>query len=164
MKKNILWMLASILTCGLLLTACSNHDDAVDNGNNPGPATEKEFTIIYYGNGGSNLDSPILTNICQMYDADKSSYDKVNIVVLYKMSQRIDEEADYIKYIKTQTVPGFKFEKGTTYRFAVDPEKYYSKERPQMQFTEDNIYGGKGNTVDIGQADTLCNYIKWAVR
>ncbi len=46
MKKNILWMLASILTCSLMLTACSNHDDAVDNGNNPGPATEKEFTII----------------------------------------------------------------------------------------------------------------------
>ena len=26
MKKNNLWMLAAILTCGLMLTACSNDD------------------------------------------------------------------------------------------------------------------------------------------
>ena len=29
MKKHILWMLAVILTCGLVLTACSNDDDSV---------------------------------------------------------------------------------------------------------------------------------------
>ena len=29
MKKNLLWMWAAILTCGLVLTACSNDDDPV---------------------------------------------------------------------------------------------------------------------------------------
>jgi len=164
MKKNLLWMMAAILTYGLMLTACSNNDDPVDNNNKPEPTAEKDFTIIYYGNGGGNLDSYILWNMSQMYDADESSYDKVNIVVQYKNSQNIENEVNTISYIEKQMLPGFKFEKGTTYRFAVDPGKYYSKERPQMQFTDDNIYGGKGNTVDIGQADTLCNYIKWAVK
>ena len=27
MKKNILWMLAAILVCGLTLTSCSNYDE-----------------------------------------------------------------------------------------------------------------------------------------
>lgn len=163
MKKNILWMMAAILSCGLMLTACSVEDNATDNGNNQGPTTEKELTIIYYGNGGSNLDSDILRNIYQMYEADASSYDKVNIAVQYKMSQNIDDEAEYINTIENYILPGFKFEKGTTYRFAVDPQKRYTTQKPQMQFTDDYIYGGKGNTVDIGQADTLCNYMKWAV-
>ena len=166
MRKNILRMLtscrAAILACGLLLTACSKEDNAADNGNLPIPAAEKELTIIYYGNGGSNLDDYILWNIYQMYEADASSYDQVNIVVQYKMSEDIDDEARFINDIENDLLPGFKFEKGTTYRFAVDPEKYYSKQNPQMQFTDDNIYGGKGNTVDIGQADTLRNYMKWA--
>lgn len=166
MKKNFSWMLAAILTCGLMLTACSKDDNATGNDYVIKPETpvEKDFTIIYYGNGGGNLDASILWNMCQMYEADESSYDKVNIVVQYKHSQNIEDGEDRIAYIEKEVIPGFKFEKGTTYRFAVDPEKYYSKERPQMQFTDDNIYGGKGNKVDIGQADTLCNYIKWAVK
>lgn len=154
-------MFAAILSCGLMLTACFRDDNAV-NANSTFP--EKDVTIIYYGNGGGNLDASILWNMCQMYEADESSYDKVNIVVQYKHSQNIEDGENRITYIEKEVIPGFKFERGTTYRFAVDPEKYYSKERPQMQFTDDNIYGGKGNNVDIGQADTLCNYIKWAVK
>lgn len=165
MKKNLLWMMAAILTCGLMLTACSKSDDApADDGNKTTPAAEKDITIIYYGNGGANLDHFILYNMYQMYTADASSYDKMNIVVQYKNSQNIKNETQTISLIENEMLPGFKFEKGTTYRYAVDPKKGYSAQNPRMQFTDDNIYGGKGNTVDIGQADTLCNYIKWAVK
>ncbi|MBQ8990735.1 MAG: hypothetical protein IJ084_01850 [Prevotella sp.] len=176
--KKLSWMLATIFSCGLMLTAClpnytavADDDDVikpetpvVKDLTKPETPVEKDFTIIYYGNGGGNLDASILWNMCQMYEADESSYDKVNIVVQYKHSQNIKNEAKYVDFIETQAIPGFEFEKGTTYRFAVDPEKYYSEKSPQMQFTDDNIYGGKGNKVDIGQADTLCNYIKWAVK
>ena len=163
MTKNRLRMLTAILTCGIMLTACSKEDNAIaDNGNPPAPAAEKELTIIYYGNGGSNLDDYILQNICQMYEADASSYDKVNIVVQYKMSEDIDDEVQYINRIENDVMPGFKFEKGTTYRFAIDPQMARTEQNPQMQFTDDHIYGGKGNTVDLGQADTLRNYMKWA--
>ena len=164
--KKISWVLAAIFSCGLMLTSCFYDDNAIGDNSITKPETpvEKDFTIIYYGNGGGDLDGYILNNMCQMYEADESSYDKVNIVVQYKLSQNMDDEVKYINWIETQALPGFKYEKGTTYRFAIDPEKYYSKERPQMQFTDDNIYGDKGNTVDIGQADTLCNYIKWAVK
>ena len=148
MTKNRLRMLTAILTCGIMLTACSKEDNAIaDNGNPPAHAAEKELTIIYYGNGGSNLDDYILQNICQMYEADASSYDKVNIVVQYKMSEDIDDEVQYINRIENDVMPGFKFEKGTTYRFAIDPQMARTKQNPQMQFTDDHIYGGKGNTV-----------------
>lgn len=59
-------------------------------------------------------------------------------------------------------MPGFKFQKGTTYRFLLDPTKGYSKENPQMQFTDDNIYGGKGNKVNMGDENTLLDFINWA--
>ena len=165
MKKKVLWMLAAILTCGLTMTSCFTEDNPVGGDISNG----KKLTILYYGNAGGDLDDCLLENIRDMYLAgDKSVYDQLNICVQYKNSAKFDidekegkTEETYLKEIET-AVPGFMFEKGNTYRFLLDPAKTYSKEKPQMQFTDDNIYGGKGNKVNMGDENTLLDFINWA--
>ena len=127
------------------------------------------MTILYYANGGSDLDVYLLNNIRDMYLAgDQSVYDQINISVQYKNTAifEVDKEKGYneqyfLKLIE-QVLPGFELEKGTTYRFLLDPAKGYSKEKPQMQLTDDNIYGGRGNKVNMGDENTLLDFINWA--
>lgn len=163
MKKNVLWMLAAILTCGLTMTSCATEDNPVGRDESKG----KKLTILYYGNAGGDLDDCLLGNIRDMYLAgDKGVYDQLNICVQYKNSAKFAKmkgktEQYYLDEIET-AVPGFKFEKGNTYRFLLDPAKGYSKGNPQMQLTDDNIYGGKGNMVDMGDENTLLDFLNWA--
>lgn len=166
MKKNLLWMLAAILTCGLMMTSCSSDDNPVGGDS---ASNGKKLTILYYANGGSDLDVYLLNNIRDMYLAgDNSVYDQINICVQYKNTAifEVDKEKGYneqyfLKLIE-QVLPGFELEKGTTYRFLLDPAKGYSKEKPQMQLTDDNIYGGRGNKVNMGDENTLLDFINWA--
>ena len=163
MKKNVLWMLAAILTCGLTMSSCATEDNPVGGDESKG----KKLTILYYGNAGGDLDNCLLGNIRDMYLAgDKGVYDQLNICVQYKNSAKFAKkkgitEQYYLDEIET-AVPGFKFEKGNTYRFLLDPAKGYSKGNPQMQLTDDNIYGGKGNMVDMGDDNTLLDFLNWA--
>lgn len=167
MKKTLLWMLAAILTCGLMMTSCSSDDNPVGGGDSV--SNGKKLTILYYANGGSDLDVYLLNNIRDMYLAgDNSVYDQINICVQYKNTAifEVDKEKGYneqyfLKLIE-QVLPGFELEKGTTYRFLLDPAKGYSKEKPQMQLTDDNIYGGRGNKVNMGDENTLLDFINWA--
>ena len=48
---NKLFVLATLMCCGMLLTSCSK-DDKNDGGSN----TEGEVVLMYYALGGSDLD------------------------------------------------------------------------------------------------------------
>ena len=67
-----------------VFTACSDNDDKTSPVN---PTKEPvNYTIIFYGQGGEDLDKGVMENISQFFLADASSYQKVNIVGQYKFS------------------------------------------------------------------------------
>ena len=93
--KRILFkfaLLAAVL-CGL--ASCKDNEYPVPG---PGPQPEEidPYTIIYYAHGGGNLDISLFANMLAMYNADKDSYDHVNIVGQYKFSS----EGSFDKLLK----------------------------------------------------------------
>ena len=153
-------MFAITMTTGVL-TSCKADDDNNEpakekesdtDGNTDGDtATVPDYTIIYYGNGGGNVDHVVLDIIGQFYKADSASYKNVNITVLYKFSTPENMQ-------KAGFSPEAAQEKGQkTFRFKVDPTKSYAE-----QFDDpENLL--KAENYDIGCADSLATYIKWAV-
>ena len=86
MKKNLL-TLAAVLCCAMttvVFTACTDNDD------NPVfpdyPTAQAEYTILFYGYGGSNLDDDIFQNMMDFYNGQAESYKKVKIACQYKYS------------------------------------------------------------------------------
>ena len=84
-KKSTLRLLAvMLLILPLLMTSCKKDKD--DEPEKPTPVNPKpepepnpennpetevaDYTIIFYGHGGGNLDCAILDNISQFYEAD----------------------------------------------------------------------------------------------
>ena len=68
------------------LASCT---DTVDNPvTNPDEPQQQlaDYTIIWYGNGGGNLDLTLTDNMMQFYMADADSYDNVKIAAQYKYS------------------------------------------------------------------------------
>ena len=79
MKERMkLWMLAAILTCGFSFISCTDDDD------NPAVTPDEpqqqlaDYTIIWYGHGGGNLDFFLMQNVAQLYMADEESYTGYN--------------------------------------------------------------------------------------
>ena len=65
------------------LVSCTDNDDS--------SATDEQqqladYTIIWYGHGGGDLDLSLMDNIMQFYMADADSYDNVKIAAQYKYS------------------------------------------------------------------------------
>ena len=82
------WMMAAILVCGIsVFTSCSldNDDNAATSPDGPHQQLA-DYTIIYYGNGGGDLDKALMETIAQFYRADAESRKNVNICVQYKFS------------------------------------------------------------------------------
>ena len=77
-----LWMLIALpLLLGLV--SCTDNDDS--------SATDEQqqladYTIIWYGHGGGDLDLMLTDNMMQFYMADADSYDNVRIAAQYKYS------------------------------------------------------------------------------
>lgn len=144
--------IAAVLCCAMttsVLTACSDSDD--NSSPVPPPAKEQvEYTVIFYGQGGMNLDMAIMGNIDQFFQADESSYKKVNVVGQFKFST----EDNMLKY-------GFPEEYadmlgGKTYRFVADSKE----EEENAWMDEHNIFSA--DNIDVTNPDSLTNFINWA--
>ena len=85
--KIMQWVLAATLVCGTsVFTSCTSDDDnAVTNPDEPQQQLA-DYTIIYYGHGGGNLDFWLLQNIAQLYQSDTESRKNVSICAQYKFS------------------------------------------------------------------------------
>lgn len=146
-------MLIAGLFCAMttmLFTGCSS-----DNDDNPTTDPTKEsvdYTVIFYGQGGENLDMQIMDNISQFFLADASSYKKVNVVGQYKFStaENLMENSlseDYASKFGSKT-----------YRFVCNSKVEY-----QEAWMDDvNIYGA--DNCDCTNPDSLANFINWAAR
>lgn len=67
MKKNLLWMAAAILTCGLAFTACST-DDIPANGSDVPEQNPNEWTIDFFALSQKYADKVGLTITAAVYD------------------------------------------------------------------------------------------------
>ena len=82
------WVLAATLVCGAsVFTSCSsdNDDNPVINPDEPQQQLA-DYTIIYYGHGGADLDMYLLRNIKQFFLSDTESRKNVSICAQYKYS------------------------------------------------------------------------------
>lgn len=168
----------------LALASCSDNDDNPAVPDEPEPQLA-DYTIIYYGHGGGNLDMGLLENIMQMYMADEESYKNVSICTQYKYSSLESMQELYDQY---SALLGQYFEPGTpgyeeaqkelgifkafypyagkTARFVVDPGKAFiwggddgdAPTEPDM-----SAFIGPDNA-DITRTDSLTNFINWAAQ
>ena len=67
MKKNLLWMAAAILTCGLAFTACST-DDMPSGGSDSPEQNPNEWTIDFFALSQKYADKVGLTITAAVYD------------------------------------------------------------------------------------------------
>ena len=147
-----LMKLAVAMCCVLAvsgMTSCS-----IENNDNPTPTPEPEsqaeYTILYYGTGGANLDQFFIRSIPQFCEADPVAYKHVNVVVQYKYStsknmQQNGIPSDFADAFDSKTV-----------RFAIDPST------PGQYVNSDNYYGA--DNADVTCPDSLTNFINWAAK
>ncbi|MBQ2096644.1 MAG: hypothetical protein II480_00595 [Bacteroidales bacterium] len=183
-KKNLWSLLATLLMAlPLLMTSCGDDDPIEDEPvnnvtpkpddkpeNKPDdkpsytpisePLEKSEYTIIYYGHGGGDLDASILNNINDLFLADKNSYNKVHAAVQYKFSSKEgltteseDEEEDF--------EDDFDAEKygHATLRFVVDPSADFEE-----MLDDISPIALADKDLDIAATESLTNFIKWAVQ
>ena len=63
------WAMTATLLCGVIVfTSCSsdNDDDPEDHPDEPQQQLA-DYTVIYYGHGGGNLDMQLMSNLMQFY-------------------------------------------------------------------------------------------------
>ena len=169
---ELTWVLAAILVCGTsVLTSCSpdNHDNPATDPDEPQQLAD--YTIIYYGHGGGNLDYWLLQNIAQFYQSDPKSRKNVNICAQYKFSTLKGMQDAYDAYkedmdpndpAEVEGLEGIKnlfpyAEK--TCLFVVDPEATLSDMMPAIT---GNFIGP--DNADISCTDSLTNFINWAAQ
>lgn len=171
MKRFKFWMLAAILVCGTtsLLTACSSSDD--DTPATPvtpdTPLAKAEYTILYYAQGGGDLDISIMSNISQFYQGMKTiSANKVNVAVQYKAST-YENLKKLFSQVPTLTASEVeltcKAYGSTTFRFLVDPS-YKDFESHLYALQSNAVLGKQNSNANITSPDSLANFIKWATK
>lgn len=181
MKKTIFrfWMLAAAMLLGL--ASCSNKD----NPDVPQPLQLADYTIMWYGHGGGNLDMSLMENMMQFYFADEESYKNVHIATQYKFSSLEDMQQLYEQY---KELLGHYIEPGTpdyeealkeleifkayypyagkTARFVVDREKaFVSGDEDDLAPTEADMRAFlPDENLDITAPESLADFINWAAK
>lgn len=175
------WMLAANLICGLIaLSACSSDDNPAVK---PGGDEQQlaDYTIMWYGHGGGNLDMSLMGNIMDFYFADEESYKNVNICAQYKFSSLENMQELYKQYVE---MLGMYVEPGTpeydealseldafkmyypyaakTARFVVDREEAFLSTDEETKGEPNTAAFFGPDNADITCADSLTNFINWA--
>ena len=181
------WAMTATLLCGVIVfTSCSsdNDDDPVVHPDEPQQQLA-DYTVIYYGHGGGNLDMQLMSNLMQFYFGDDESYRNVSVAVQYKFSSLESMQSLYEQYVG---MLGHYFEPGTpdyeeglkelelfksyypfagkTARFVVDREKaFISGDEDGEVPTEPDMSAFIGpDNADITRTDSLTNFINWAAQ
>jgi hypothetical protein len=114
MKKQLLWMWAAILFCGLVmpLSSCSDNDDAKDNGGNVVPDSGSDNYTIEVGPGMKLNVNEFETRVPRTSDYDQDIFntlkglDRVTDVKPYKLNVEYGNDG---KAIKTVTAYYFNY-------------------------------------------------------
>jgi hypothetical protein len=157
MRKIMQWMMTATLVCGIsVFTSCSldNDDNAATSPDGPHQQLA-DYTIIYYGNGGGDLDKALMETIAQFYRADAESRKNVNICVQYKFST--------LKSLQKKKLEQFYPYAGKTCRFTVPPKTTDADLKTTLMTTMSSHFFGPDNA-DFCRSDSLANYINWATK
>ena len=163
------WVLTFILICGTsMFTACSDDDDATVI--EPEETQQlADYTIIYYGHGGGNLDACLVSDMIEFYGADDDCYKNVNVCALYKYSaaNNITEDletysniTDYTDFLK-KLLPYA----GKSVRYVIDDKidkSFLESDDEDIAIVPGitDVYGD--DNADITNPDSLTNFINWA--
>lgn len=173
-----LWNTAFLMVVSVAFVACSVNDNPAVPTDEPKDLEDlADVTILFYGNGGGNLDGSIIENIRQFYKAEESAYEKVKIVAQYKFSKGLELSPniedlgtgdvilpdcygmDYLNVLRP--------EPGSTFRIVISQNyKQKAAENSQDQLFEQlkaEGYYGEQNC-DITCPDSLTNFINWAAK
>ena len=117
--------------------------------------TKADYTILFYGTGGANLDYPIVQNMIQFFQGKSESYDNVNIAVQYKFStaenmRKVGLNEPFAQQYDSKTV-----------RFVVETDQTNPETKAYETFAE-SIYGE--TNADCTCPDSLTNFINWATK
>lgn len=140
--KKILKIVMLLMMVTLVAAACKDK-------NGPEGAA-KEYTVMYYGNGGANADVALLNIVRQIYEASPNAFKKVNVVAQYKFSTT--------ENLKSQ---GFADDMAASagsrmVRWKVNPSGTLDKDIAEIG----NYYGELN--ADFTNPDSLANFINWA--
>lgn len=185
MRKTIFrFMMLAALPMLLALASCSDNDDNLAVPHEPQQQLA-DYTIIYYGHGGGNLDMNLMNNMMQFYMADEESYKNVSICAQYKYSSLESMQELYQQYaalLDQYFEPGtpdyeealkeldlfkaFYPYAGKTARFVVDRENAFVRGGDDDHAPAEldmNAFIGPDNA-DVTRPDSLTNFINWAAR
>jgi len=150
---NKLFMLATLMCCGMLLTSCSK-DDKNDGGSN----TEGEVVLMYYALGGSDLDmstEQALANIA-FY---RKQYPNVRSFVQFKYSKERNNRWG------TDYEPSGNY--GEVYRFELNDNslnpKYNGDVEEVKAFTGKGFQRIAGSDFKMYEPANIADFINWCI-
>ena len=161
MKQTFkLWMLLVPMALGITSCTVSVIDDPVTPIN---PGNLAEYTILYYANGGSNVDQCVLPMVEDFYKASANAYKKVNVVVQYKFSTAENLKKQYDNQDHEPFADRFddtyrQYFGSRSVRWTIDPAKTMDDQMKDPV----NLYGAEN--ADCTCPDSLTNFINWAVK
>ena len=142
-----------------LFTACTADND---NPVSPTPSEElAEYTILYYGYGGGNLDGNLFYKLLDMFAADSASYKKVKLACQYRYSPVENLKENYFGDIAQVSPEKNKIVEDMgkqTIRFVID--KHNDHADTEVLLNPESIYGQKNS--HPAHVDSLTNFINWA--
>ncbi len=163
-------LLAMPMLLGLASCSSDDVDEPVINPDEPQQELA-DYTIIYYGHGGGNLDYWLLQDIGQFYLSDTESRRNVSICVQYKFSTLKGMQEGYEEYkdeidpndpVQVEELEGIK----SLYPYADKTSRLVVGREATAADMMADITGsfiGPDNA-EITRPDSLANFIDWAAR
>ena len=158
MTKRI-FSFAALLFMALTVVSCLDYEC----GNPVAPDKDAaEYTILYYANGGSNVDQCILPTVEDFYKASPAAFQRVNVVIQYKFStadnlKKQFANEDHMPYADRFDDSYAEHFGARTVRWVVNPAKTMDEQMNDPA----NLYGEEN--ADCTCPDSLTNFINWAV-
>lgn len=150
---NKLFMLATLMCCGMLLTSCSK-DDKNDGGSN----TEGEVVLMYYALGGSDLDMSTEQALADIAFYRKQ-YPNVRSFVQFKYSKERN------KRWGTDYEPSGNY--GEVYRFELNDNslnpKYNGDVEEVKAFTGKGFQRIAGSDFKMYEPANIADFINWCI-
>ena len=118
MKKNLIWMLASILLCGTMaLLSCSDsNDNKGDTTTEPTPSVElADYTLFIYGHAGGDMDEYI-ENVYAGVRPLLADQKKVRVLFFYKYGHHTKKDPFTGKFANEDEVLRFELTADTDFK------------------------------------------------
>jgi hypothetical protein len=148
MKKNLLWMLATILLgCSMVLASCIDNENSPGNQDNGTPAEDlADYTLFVYGHSGGHMDQ-IIESVFESVKPLLDQKKKLRVLFFYKYGHGRKELPFTGKYANEDEVV----------RFELTSETDLTKLRTEACFEEKSQY-------QLYSQDNLTEQLNWVAK